>query len=155
MDKFWNRQRRKHGKKRDEAGDRTEPSAAGNHVAFRAPAGQPSTEPSEQRVPPSSSSPGPTGRETVVPTSLPNSRTLTLVAAPSGSPAVDIIFVHGLGGSSHATWAKGGNPELFWPGEWLPKERGMEKARIFTYGYNADWLSTEANNQTIGNFAMD
>ncbi|KAF2402104.1 TPR-like protein, partial [Trichodelitschia bisporula] len=141
--------------KRDEAGDGTKSGAADNHVALRPSVGQPSTEPSEQRVPRSSSSPGPTGRETVVPTSLPNLRTLTLVAAPSGSPAVDIIFVHGLGGSSHATWAKDGTPELFWPGEWLPKERGMEKARIFTFGYNADWLSTEANNQTIGNFAMD
>ncbi|KAF2395490.1 hypothetical protein EJ06DRAFT_534947, partial [Trichodelitschia bisporula] len=141
--------------KRDEAGDGTKSGAADNHVALRPSVGQPSTEPSEQRVPRSSSSPGPTGRETVVPTSLPNLRTLTLVAAPSGSPAVDIIFVHGLGGSSHATWAKDGTPELFWPGEWLPKELGMEKARIFTFGYNADWLSTEANNQTIGNFAMD
>ncbi|KAF2403296.1 hypothetical protein EJ06DRAFT_526885, partial [Trichodelitschia bisporula] len=155
MRKFRNILRPKPGKKRDEASDGTESGAADNHVALRPSVGQPSSEPSEQRVPRSSSSPGPTGRETVVATSLPNLRTLTLVAAPRGSPAVDIIFVHGFGGSSHATWAKDSTPELFWPGEWLPKERAMEKARIFTYGYNADWLSTEANNQTIGNFAMD
>ena len=36
------------------------------------------------------------------------------------------------------TWSKNKNVELFWPERFLPLERDICLARIFTYGYNAD-----------------
>jgi hypothetical protein len=52
---------------------------------------------------------------------------------------VDIIFVHGLGGSSRRTWAKDHNPDFFWPLKFLPFEPGIREARISTFGYNANF----------------
>ncbi|CRJ96424.1 hypothetical protein BN1708_002138 [Verticillium longisporum] len=43
---------------------------------------------------------------------------------------VDIVFVHGLNGGSHATWTKNG---FFWPRELMHQLPG---ARIMTYGFN-------------------
>jgi hypothetical protein len=36
------------------------------------------------------------------------------------------------------TWSKNKNADLFWPERFLPLERDISLARIFTYGYNAD-----------------
>jgi hypothetical protein len=58
---------------------------------------------------------------------------------PVNSPTlpIDIIFVHGLGGSSKGTWT---HPESnsFWP-LWLPNVQGLENARITTFGYDSTW----------------
>jgi len=53
------------------------------------------------------------------------------------NPPVNIIFVHGLGGSARGTWT---HPEskAFWP-LWLHKVKGLENPRIMTFGYDADW----------------
>lgn len=51
---------------------------------------------------------------------------------------MNIVFVHGLGGTSRATWAKGRDPEYFWPQKWLPFEPGIQTARILSFGYNAN-----------------
>jgi hypothetical protein len=66
---------------------------------------------------------------------------LTVVYEPEISPSLDIIFVHGLGGTSRATWALDRNPDYFWPEKWLPREPGIQMARILSFGYNASWAT--------------
>ncbi|KAE9379835.1 hypothetical protein N431DRAFT_476914 [Stipitochalara longipes BDJ] len=82
---------------------------------------------------------------------------LHLVYEPSSSPSLDIIFVHGLGGKSRRTWFKDRNPEFFWPGEWLPHDPDIGKARIFSYGYDAGFGSSSVHNakSSIQDFAED
>ncbi|OQE46137.1 hypothetical protein PENCOP_c001G06589 [Penicillium coprophilum] len=81
---------------------------------------------------------------------------LTVVYEPESSPSLDIIFVHGLGGTSRATWARGQDPEYFWPEKWLPLEPGIRMARILSFGYNANWASTGPTPITgITDFAKD
>ena len=46
---------------------------------------------------------------------------------------MDIVFVHGLGGTSHGTWTKDG---VLWPRDLLSKEKFS--SRIMTWGYDAD-----------------
>jgi hypothetical protein len=64
---------------------------------------------------------------------------------------VDIIFVHGLGGTSHGTWTKHKDPNLFWPGAFLPLENDISQARISTFGYQADIF--KPNKSSILDFA--
>ncbi|KGO65030.1 hypothetical protein PEX1_017620 [Penicillium expansum] len=81
---------------------------------------------------------------------------LTVVYEPETSPSLDIIFVHGLGGTSRATWARGRDPQYFWPEKWLPLEPGIQMARILSFGYNASWASTGSAPITgITDFAKD
>ncbi|TAQ86948.1 hypothetical protein B7494_g4728 [Chlorociboria aeruginascens] len=81
---------------------------------------------------------------------------LTVVHEPETSPPLDIIFVHGLGGTSRATWSKGRDIEYFWPEKWLPLEPGIRTARILTFGYNASFSSTGPAPITgIADFAKD
>jgi hypothetical protein len=55
-------------------------------------------------------------------------------------PAVaDLIFVHGLRGGSRSTWTKSGDPSLYWPKEWLPKDAGFQDVRIHSFGYESHW----------------
>jgi hypothetical protein len=71
-------------------------------------------------------------------------------------PAIDIIFVHGLGGTSRHTWSYNRDLQFFWPKEWLPQEPGFAQTRIFSFGYNADFMSQgPANSLNITNFAQD
>lgn len=53
-------------------------------------------------------------------------------------PVIDIIFVHGLGGSRRGTWKVNPDDTNFWP-EWLPKAEGLEQTRVSTFGYDAKW----------------
>ena len=79
---------------------------------------------------------------------------LTVLYSPPQSPVADIIFVHGLGGSSHKTWSYDRDPELFWPQKWLPFEADTCDARILTFGYNANFLSSGPNSvSSISDFA--
>ena len=69
---------------------------------------------------------------------------------------MDIVFIHGLGGDSRKTWSRDHNPELFWPGLWLPLETELERARIFTFGYNANFRPGEAKSiASITDFAKE
>ncbi|KKZ62538.1 hypothetical protein EMCG_02944 [[Emmonsia] crescens] len=55
-------------------------------------------------------------------------------------PQVDIVFVHGLNGTSYNTWATK-KPEVFWPGDLLPHTLKSQNVRILTYGYDANVTS--------------
>ncbi|KAL8671569.1 MAG: hypothetical protein Q9168_003931 [Polycauliona sp. 1 TL-2023] len=73
-----------------------------------------------------------------------------------GEPIADIIFVHGLGGTSQKTWSRNRDTQLFWPQQWLPLEPGFEQARILSFGYNAHFASAGRENMLdIADFAKD
>ena len=82
---------------------------------------------------------------------------LTVLREPDAEPVADIVFVHGLGGTSRQTWSKNRDPALFWPLEWLPYERTLSSARISTFGYNAHFMSTSDTGSIlkISHFAKD
>jgi len=80
---------------------------------------------------------------------------LNVIYAPSSAPTIDIIFVHGLGGTSQKTWSRNRDPNLFWPREWLPCERGIGTARILSFGYNANFASAGRDVFNIADFAKD
>ena len=62
---------------------------------------------------------------------------LNVIYEPTTVPAVDIIFVHGLGGTSRNTWTKDKDPDLFWPEKWLPFEPEICEAPVLSFGNNA------------------
>ncbi|KAL2204308.1 WD40 repeat-containing protein [Sarocladium strictum] len=93
-------------------------------------------------------------RHSSSPTASPTSQGLHVLHSPELF-AIDIIFVHGLGGHSHRTWTKNQDPALFWPKSWLPFEPGMGAARILTFGYNASWRGASKNISTISDFAKE
>ena len=81
---------------------------------------------------------------------------LTVVHEPDGPTCLNIIFVHGLGGASRKTWSKNQNPELFWPGRWLPLEDDISRCRILSFGYNAYFMSSgPSSNTNILDFAKE
>jgi len=82
---------------------------------------------------------------------------ITVLHEPESSPVADIVFVHGLGGTSRQTWSKNKDPQLFWPLEWLPFEPTLSGARICTFGYNAHFSSTSDASTilNISDFAKD
>lgn len=71
---------------------------------------------------------------------------LSILYTPSfDEPTADIIFVHGLGGSSRMSWSYDRNENLFWPEVWLPTEPDIRTARILSFGYNAYFTSQGPN----------
>jgi len=69
---------------------------------------------------------------------------------------VDIVFVHGLGGSSRMTWSKNRDLEYFWPLKFLPLEPEIKEARILTFGYNANFKPGSGKNKmSVLDFAKD
>ncbi|KAL8907648.1 MAG: hypothetical protein Q9207_001300 [Kuettlingeria erythrocarpa] len=66
---------------------------------------------------------------------------------------IDLIFVHGLGGSSYKTWSWNRDIDYFWP-EWLLSDPHLASSRIFTFGYNAN-LKGPSSNLNINEFAKD
>lgn len=82
---------------------------------------------------------------------------LTLLHEPE-SPTADIVFIHGLDGTSRHTWSKNRDPNLFWPLKWLPYEPELSSARIMTFGYNSHFSSISNRKEGILNvsdFAKD
>ncbi|KAF4459376.1 Cytochrome cd1-nitrite reductase-like C-terminal heme d1 [Fusarium albosuccineum] len=97
---------------------------------------------------------GGTGRTGSLSTQEPDDPTgLSVLHTPSGDHAIDIIFVHGLGGSSHRTWTWHRDKTCFWPKEWLPAEPEMNQTRIMTFGYDAAYRSSQSSIFNISSFA--
>jgi hypothetical protein len=69
------------------------------------------------------------------------------------NPLFDLIFVHGLGGSSKRTWSWERDTQNFWP-PWLAQDEGLSRARIFTFGYNSGF-SGQYTNLNMLDFAKD
>lgn len=69
------------------------------------------------------------------------------------NPILDIIFVHGLGGTSRGTWSWERDPSNFWP-PWLADDAEFSRARIFTFGYNAHFTGQHTS-LSILDFAKD
>ncbi|KAI1414613.1 hypothetical protein F5Y13DRAFT_158938 [Hypoxylon sp. FL1857] len=80
---------------------------------------------------------------------------LTVVYTPENARTADIVFIHGLGGTSHWTWSKNRDPELFWPLKFLPLEPDVGSARILTFGYNANFLRAGSVITSVLDFAKD
>ena len=83
---------------------------------------------------------------------LVESRGLSVLYSPSEAD-LDLVFIHGLGGSSLKTWSFARQTENFWP-LWLSQDPEFVATRILTFGYNADFRgpSTILN---ITDFAKD
>ena len=78
---------------------------------------------------------------------------LHVVHDPHVEPALDIIFLHGLGGGCRRTWSWDRNPDYFWPGLWLPYDNDVNGCRIFSYGYNANFKGGSRSISTVTDFA--
>lgn len=57
------------------------------------------------------------------------------------NPGIDLVFVHGLGGTSIGTWSWNRDPANFWP-LWLVNDRDLSRSRIFTFGYDAGLMGS-------------
>jgi hypothetical protein len=77
---------------------------------------------------------------------------LTLVHCPP-NPLFDLIFVHGLGGTSKGTWSYERDQRHFWPA-WLADDIGLSACRTFTFGYNAAFAA-QYSSAGILDFAKD
>ncbi|KAI9888851.1 MAG: hypothetical protein M1814_006201 [Vezdaea aestivalis] len=88
----------------------------------------------------------------IAPSSNPNPVGLTLIYT-SPEPTLDLIFIHGLGGSSRGTWSWKRDPSNFWP-SWLGNDAELSRSRIFTYGYDAG-LTGPYTTLSILDFAKD
>lgn len=72
---------------------------------------------------------------------------LSLVYNPeSREPLADFIFIHGLRGDPVLSWCQGRSEEKFWPQKWLHLHPAFENVRIWTFGYNSDWISVGSGN---------
>ena len=80
---------------------------------------------------------------------------LNVIHVPDTPHTIDVIFVHGLGGTSKQTWSKNKDPNLFWPKEWLPLEPDISSARMLSFGYNAHFAAPGRNILNISDFARE
>jgi protein SERAC1 len=63
-------------------------------------------------------------------------------AETNANAAVDVIFVHGLGGDATQTWSATGEPADFWP-RWLAQE--LPTANIWSAGYDSSPLTSASS----------
>ena len=61
---------------------------------------------------------------------------------------VNIIFVHGLGGSARETWTHP-NTKQFWPA-WLLRLETMTNVEVYTFGYEANWKNILGPRNCLG-----
>ena len=80
---------------------------------------------------------------------------LNVIYTPENGHKADIIFIHGLGGSSRMTWSKYKNPELFWPLTFLPLEPDLCLARILSFGYHANFRKAGNVSTAVLDFAKE
>ncbi len=75
---------------------------------------------------------------------------------PLGPRRADVVFVHGLGGSSRTSWSYNRDLDFFWPLKFLPFEPEINEARILTFGYNANFRPGSGRNKmSVLDFAKD
>lgn len=80
---------------------------------------------------------------------------LSVVYTPPTTPhRANIIFIHGLGGTSLGTWTKSKDPELFWPSKFLQCDPELCSCRILTFGYEASIFKGD-NIKSISDIAKD
>ncbi|KAA6406365.1 MAG: hypothetical protein FRX48_09849 [Lasallia pustulata] len=80
---------------------------------------------------------------------------LQVIYQPASAAPLDIVFVHGLGGDSRKSWSKNHDHNLFWPQLWLPLEPDIDQARIFSFGYNANYAGAAKSISNIADFAKE
>ena len=68
---------------------------------------------------------------------------------PQATTVVNIIFVHGLGGSALSTWTSTTASKTFWP-TLLHEDSRLANARISTFGYDADFKNILAAKNALG-----
>jgi hypothetical protein len=79
---------------------------------------------------------------------------LQVVYKPEEEHQADLVFIHGLGG--RATWSHNRDPRNFWPLRFLPGEKDIDKLRILTFGYNANFRPGSGESKlSIIDFAKD
>ena len=61
---------------------------------------------------------------------------------------MELIFVHGLGGSAKETWTHA-NSNGFWP-SWLHEDNRFDNVRISTFGYDANFKNVLAPQNALG-----
>jgi len=66
----------------------------------------------------------------------------------TASNNVDLIFVHGLGGSAKGTWTHPAT-QGFWP-TWLHETEEFKNVRISTFGYNANYRNIFGQRNALG-----
>ncbi|KAH8728410.1 hypothetical protein GQ44DRAFT_784152 [Phaeosphaeriaceae sp. PMI808] len=103
------------------------------------------------------------GSDAVVPKKVDTASTNALTAGPNPlglslihtipEPLLDLIFVHGLGGSSFGTWSWNHDPNNFWP-SWFEDDLELARTRIFTFGYNSAFRE-EDTALNVTDFALD
>jgi hypothetical protein len=81
---------------------------------------------------------------------------LRVLYEPDEPRKFDIIFVHGLGGSSRLSWSRNKDLKLFWPEKWLPSEPEIGEGRILSFGYDARFTpSAPKSFKNISDIAKD
>lgn len=81
---------------------------------------------------------------------------LHVLHEPDEPRKFDIVFVHGLGGSSRLSWSKNKDLKLFWPKRWLPSEPEIGDGRVLSFGYDAGFVpSSPRSFKNISDFAKD
>ena len=81
---------------------------------------------------------------------------LHVVHTPKEGRRLDIIFVHGLGGTSRLSWSKNKDLNKFWPSAFLPLEPEIGLGRILTFGYDANIVHDSSNKaSTLLDFARE
>jgi hypothetical protein len=68
---------------------------------------------------------------------------------PHATTVVNIIFVHGLGGSAIGTWTSTTASQTFWPAL-LHEDSRLANARISTFGYDANFKNILAAKNALG-----
>jgi hypothetical protein len=61
---------------------------------------------------------------------------------------VNIIFVHGLGGSARGTWTPA-QAQVCWL-EWIKDDKELQNVQIATFGYDASWKKIWVSRTVLG-----
>lgn len=73
---------------------------------------------------------------------------------PAVVPRADFVFIHGLRGDQIKTWCYKKSEKFFWLRDWLPRHPELKNSRIWTFGYDSDFLSIGPGNVSdVSDFA--